>query len=117
LSDLRKPIAGSETAVTACDVSQRRRAGDVGHQLNSVQAGRPAKDWKPMPLFGPGVIEIRVRLESEYRVFYLAKFEEAVYVLHAFVKKTQKSSSLDIELGRSAIASCWKGGSDASYQG
>ena len=53
-----------------------------------------------MPLVEPGVIEIRVHLESEYRVFYLAKFEEAVYVLHAFVKKTQKSSSLDIELGR-----------------
>jgi len=61
---------------------------------------RPAKDWKPMPLVGPGVIEIRVHLESEYRVFYLAKFEEAVYVLHAFVKKTQKSSSLDIALGK-----------------
>ena len=53
-----------------------------------------------MALVGPGVMEIRVHLEGEYRVLYLAKFEEAVYVLHAFVKKTQKSSSLDIELGR-----------------
>jgi phage-related protein len=53
-----------------------------------------------MPLVGTGVIEVRIHLESEYRVFYLAKFEEAVYVLHAFVKKSQKSSSLDIALGR-----------------
>ena len=53
-----------------------------------------------MPLVGPGVIEIWVHSESEYRVFYVAKFEEAVYVLHAFVKKTRKPSALDIALGR-----------------
>ena len=53
-----------------------------------------------MPLVGPGVIEVRIHSEREYRVFYLAQFEEAVYVLHAFVKKSQKSSSLDIALGR-----------------
>lgn len=53
-----------------------------------------------MPIVGAGVIEIRAHLEGEYRVLYVAKFEEAVYVLHAFVKKTQKSPSLDIELGR-----------------
>jgi phage-related protein len=53
-----------------------------------------------MALVGPGVREIRVHFGGEYRVLYLAKFEEAVYVVHAFVKKTQKSSSLDIELGR-----------------
>jgi predicted XRE-type DNA-binding protein len=70
--------------------------------LNSVQAGRSAKDWKPMPLVGPGVIEIRVHMEGEYLVFDLAKFEEAVYVLHAFVKKTRKTSSLDI--GQEALS-------------
>lgn len=73
---------------------------DAGYQLSLIQAGRPAKDWKPMPLVGPGVIEVRIHSEREYRVFYLAQFEEAVYVLHAFVKKSQKSSSLDIALGR-----------------
>jgi phage-related protein len=53
-----------------------------------------------MPLVGSGVIEIRVHAEGEYRVFYVAKFEEAVYVLHVFAKKTRKASSLDVELGK-----------------
>lgn len=47
-----------------------------------------------------GVIEIRVHAEGEYRVFYVAKFEDAVYVLHVFAKKTRKASSLDVELGK-----------------
>jgi len=59
-----------------------------------------ALDWKAMPLVGTGVIEIRVHAEGEYRVFYVAKFEEAVYVLHVFAKKTRKASSLDLELGK-----------------
>jgi len=50
-----------------------------------------------MPTIGPGVVEIRVRDESgAYRLLYVAKFAEAVYVLHAFQKKSQKTSSLDI---------------------
>jgi phage-related protein len=69
---------------------------------------RPASDWKPIPLVGTGVVEIRVHAEGEYGVFYVAKFEEAVYVLHVFAKKTRKASSLDVELN------CGKGESDAS---
>ena len=57
-------------------------------------------DWRPTPIVGVGVIEIRVHAEGEYRVFYVAKFEDAVYVLHVFAKKTRKASSLDIELGK-----------------
>jgi len=53
-----------------------------------------------MPLVGAGVVEIRVHADDEYRVFYVAKFEDAVYVLHVFAKKTRKRSPLDIELGR-----------------
>jgi phage-related protein len=73
---------------------------EIGYQLNLIQAGRSASDWKPIPLVGTGVIEIRVHVEGEYRVFYAAKFEDAVYVLHVFAKKTRKASSLDIELGK-----------------
>ena len=62
-----------------------------------------------MPLVGPGAMEIRVHVESEYRVFYVAKFEEAVYVLHAFVKKTRQSSSLDIALGRKRYGELLRG--------
>jgi phage-related protein len=73
---------------------------DIGYQLSLVQAGRSAGDWKPIPVVGAGVIEIRVHAEGEYRVFYVAKFEDAVNVLHVFAKKTRKTSSLDVELGK-----------------
>ena len=68
--------------------------------MSLIQNGRSASDWKPIPVVGAGVIEIRVHAEGEYRMFYVAKFEDAVYVLHVFVKKTRKASSLDIELGK-----------------
>jgi phage-related protein len=73
---------------------------EIGYQLSLVQAGRSATDWKPIPLVGSGVIEIRVHAEGEYRLFYVAKFEDAIYVLHVFAKKTRKASSLDVELGK-----------------
>ena len=73
---------------------------EIGYQLSLIQNGRSASDWKPIPVVGAGVIEIRVHAEGEYRMFYVAKFEDAVYVLHVFVKKTRKASSLDIELGK-----------------
>jgi phage-related protein len=73
---------------------------EIGYQLSLIQAGRPAIDWKPIPLVGAGVIEIRVHAEGEYRVFYVAKFEDAIYVLHVFAKKTRKVFSLDVELGK-----------------
>ncbi|TLY63020.1 MAG: type II toxin-antitoxin system RelE/ParE family toxin [Gammaproteobacteria bacterium] len=70
----------------------------VGHQLNRVQHGRDPEDWKPMPIIGLGVREIRSHEEGDYRVLYLAKFAEAVYVLHAFAKKTRKTPKLDLKL-------------------
>jgi phage-related protein len=73
---------------------------EIGHQLGLVQEGLAPSDWKPMPIIGSGVVEIRVHTRVESRVFYLAKFDEAIYVLHVFVKKTRKASSLDIELGK-----------------
>jgi phage-related protein len=70
----------------------------AGHQLGLVQAGLEPLDWKPMESVGAGVKEIRIRVETSYRVLYVAKFNEAVYVIHAFVKKTQKTSRRDIDL-------------------
>lgn len=64
-----------------------------------MQLGREPADFKPMPSVGAGAFEIRVRDEAgAFRVIYVAKFETAVYVLHAFQKKAQKTSPLDIEL-------------------
>lgn len=74
----------------------------VGFQLFKVQQGKEPDDWKPMPTVGPGVQEIRVRDErGVFRVFYVAKFEEAVYVLHVFQKRSQKTASADLDLGKS----------------
>lgn len=70
----------------------------VGHELDRVQRGLEPSDWSPMPTVGHGVREIRVHAENEYRVFYVAKFAEAVYVLHAFAKKTQQTAQRDIKL-------------------
>jgi phage-related protein len=73
---------------------------EAGVQLGFVQAGEQPSDWKPMPAIGLGVNEIRVRVGGAYRVIYVAKFVEAVYVLHAFQKKSQKTAQTDIELAR-----------------
>lgn len=74
---------------------------DLGFQLDLVQHGEMPQDFKPMLEVGKGVIEIRTRDASgAYRVFYAAKFEAKIYVLHCFKKKTQKTSLPDIELGR-----------------
>ena len=75
-----------------------RRA--AGHQLHLVQLGVDPDDWRPMASVGPGVVEIRLHGETEHRVFYVAKFPEAVYVLHAFAKKARKTSQSDIDTGR-----------------
>ena len=72
----------------------------AGFQLRAVQIGDIPSDFKPMPTIGLGVEEIRIRTEDAYRIFYVARFVEAVYVLHAFQKKTQKTSKSDIEIGQ-----------------
>lgn len=71
----------------------------AGHELHLVQQGIEPDDWKAMPSVGPGVYELRVRTGLEHRVFYLAKFAEGIYILHAFEKKTQQTSRRDIGLG------------------
>ena len=68
-----------------------------------VQLGLEPDDWRPMPSVGPGVGEIRAHDESEHRVFYVAKFAEGVYVLHAFEKKSQKTAQRDIDVGRQRL--------------
>ena len=68
---------------------------DAGYQLDLVQRGEVPADFKPMPDVGLGAMEIRIHGGTEYRVFYVAKFDEAVYVLHCFTKKTQTTSKAD----------------------
>src|SRR5690348_3688164 len=69
---------------------------EAGFQLGKVQAGIEPTDWKPFEEVGSGTREIRIREASgAYRVMYVAKFEEAIYVLHCFQKKTQMTSKQD----------------------
>lgn len=75
----------------------RRKAG---FQLRAIQRGQRPVDFKPIPVVGKGVEEIRVRVEDAYRIFYVARFQEAVYVLHAFQKKSQKTAKQDLQIGQ-----------------
>jgi phage-related protein len=78
---------------------------DTGHQIFRVQRGLDPDDWKPMPSIGIGVREIRVRDPSgAFRTIYLATRPEAIYVLHCFRKKSQKTARDDIELARQRLA-------------
>ncbi|NLT21819.1 MAG: type II toxin-antitoxin system RelE/ParE family toxin [Syntrophorhabdus sp.] len=65
-----------------------------------IQNGLEPSDWKPMQTIGKGVKEIRIHVLGEWRVIYVAKFGDAVYVLHAFQKKSGKTNRRDIELAR-----------------
>lgn len=78
--------------------AEARRA--AGFELAAVQRGLSPSDWKPMASVGSGVYEVRIHVLGEWRVIYVAKFGETVYVLHAFQKKTQKTRQADIEIAR-----------------
>jgi phage-related protein len=72
----------------------------VGYELELVQHGLEPSDWKPMPTVGSGVCEVRIHGDGEHRVIYVARFRHAIYVLHAFRKKTRKTSKGDIGAAR-----------------
>lgn len=78
---------------------------DAGFQLDRVQRGMDPEDWKPLPSVGSGVKEIRIWDEAgTFRIVYVAKLADAVYVLHCFQKKTQQTSAKDIQLARKRLS-------------
>lgn len=102
-----KPIefrSGSLDELRAFPVPARREAG---HQLDQVQNGQEPDDWKPMNTVGQGVKEIRIRdAAGAFRVIYVAKFADAVYVLHCFQKKTAKTGKAVWTWPPSVTATC-----------
>jgi phage-related protein len=90
-------LGSSRHDLQAFPLDARRLAG---FQLRQIQEGLDPADWKSMSTIGPGVREIRVHTALEHRVFYIAKFKEAIYVLHAFEKRTRKTSQRDLDLVR-----------------
>jgi phage-related protein len=77
---------------------------EAGYQLARVQRGLMLRDWKPMTSVGIGVQEIRIDTGTEHRVFHVANFRDAVYVLHAFEKRTRRTPRVAIELARRRLA-------------
>lgn len=75
---------------------------DAGYQIYRLQKGLMPTDFKTMQSIGNGVSEIRLHKPHEHRVIYVAKHSEAVYVLHAFEKKTQKTSKKEIDVAKQA---------------
>jgi phage-related protein len=92
----------------------RRRAG---YELFRVQLGLEPSDWRPMSSVGSGVNEIRIHAGTERRVIYAAKFAEAVYVLHAFEKRTRKTPRREIDLARHRLRELvWRRGERLSEE-
>ena len=76
----------------------------AGVQLHKIQLGLEPSDWKPMTTIGAGVREIRIRDETgAFRIIYVTKIEDAVYVLHAFQKKTQQTAKRDLDIATARL--------------
>jgi phage-related protein len=104
LSFAEKPIVwlGSSLAdIRALPEAARER---LGYALSQVQFGFEPPDYRPMPSVGSGVIEIRVQVGRAFRLLYVAKYPEAIYVLHVFEKKTTKTSLADRAVARKRLA-------------
>ncbi|SEC34929.1 Phage-related protein [Rhizobiales bacterium GAS188] len=72
---------------------------EAGYQIDKVQNGRDPTDWKAVNTVGRGAREIRIwDAGGAFRVLYVAKFADSVYVLHCFQKKTQATSRADLDL-------------------
>lgn len=95
-----KPLEWLGDSLARLRAAQANVRSDAGYQLGLVQRGETPADFKPMPDVGAGAMEIRLHGDSEFRVFYVARFEEAVYVLHTFVKKTRATRKADLDLGK-----------------
>ena len=106
---VEKPLAwlGSSLDDVRAFPAEARRA--AGYQLGRVQQGLMPDDWKPMSTVGAGVYEIRIHTELEHRVFYVAKYEDAIYVIHAFEKRTTQTREADIALARKRLADFLRG--------
>lgn len=94
-----KPVEFRGNALDNLRAFPQAARREAGHQLDQVQHGREPDDWKPLNTVGRGVREIRIRdAAGAFRVLYVAKFDDAIYVLHCFQKKTQKTSKADLDL-------------------
>ena len=94
-------MGSSFTDLCKFTVAVRKKAG---YQLHLIQIGDDPDDWKPMATIGSGVREIRIHENGEYRIIYLAKYPEGIYILHAFLKKTEKTPLKAIEIAKTRFS-------------
>lgn len=74
-----------------------------GYEIDRIQRGKEPENWKPFSTIGQGAREIRIQVDRQYRIIYIAKFEDKVHVLHVFEKKTQKTRKSDIEIAKNRL--------------
>jgi phage-related protein len=99
-----KPVEFLEDSLERIRAFPETARREAGYQLERVQRGLDPDDWKPMQSIGRGVREIRVRDASgAFRVMYVARFRGAIFVLHAFAKKTQRTPARDLTLAASRL--------------
>ena len=99
--DREKPIQWMGSSLNDLLAFPDEAKREAGYQLHRIQQGLDPEDWKSFPAVGPGVKEVRISIaRGIYRIMYVAKFEDAVYVLHSFVKKTQRTAKSDVDIAK-----------------
>ena len=92
-----KPVAFIGRALNELKAFPEAARREAGFQIFNLQNGLDPDDWKPMVGVGQGVMEIRIHEGGEFRVVYVARMVEAVYVIHAFQKKSQATAKRNLE--------------------
>ena len=101
MAESRKPIRFHGRSLHDLRAFPESARQDAGFQLDQVQLGIDPDDWRPMKTIGQGVREIRIRdSQGAFRVIYIARFSDAVHVLHCFEKKSQRTTRQDIALAQ-----------------
>jgi phage-related protein len=99
MDERTKPVEFRGSALDDLRAFPPEARSDAGFQLRRIQSGLEPLDWKPMNTIGNGVREIGISVDSgSFRVIYVAKPEDAIYVLHCFQKKTQQTSKAELAL-------------------
>ena len=80
--------------------------GNLGFALYELQQGRqPAIETRRMESIGPGVYELKDADERAwYRVIYLSKIDDVMYVLHCFEKQSRKTDKRDLNTAKEHLS-------------
>ncbi|MEO5799372.1 MAG: type II toxin-antitoxin system RelE/ParE family toxin [Gemmatimonadales bacterium] len=100
---LPRPLVWSDSTRAKVRAFPELVRAKVGYELFRIQRGEMPSDWKPMQSVGPGVIEVRIHADGEYRLLLLVQLKDAITVLHAFRKRSRRTSGLDLALARKRL--------------